>query len=127
MKDESKISRYLIDMKLSFEEPSKDIWLINDSDSGLEQVAVVLLDNLVIVRTTLMKVPSAKQEDFYKLLLTLNATDVIHGAYGIEKDSVILIDTLEYDTMDFEEFRATLDSFSLSMIQHYPLLSAYRN
>lgn len=127
MTEDTKINKYLIDMRLSFDEPSKGVWIINDEDSGLEQVAVALLDNLVIVRTVLMNVPNSKKEEFFKLLLTLNASDVIHGAYGIEDNSVILIDTLEYDTMDFEEFRATLESFSLSMIQHYPILSSYRD
>ena len=51
MTEDTKINKYLIDMRLSFDEPSKGVWIINDEDSGLEQVAVALLDNLVIVRT----------------------------------------------------------------------------
>jgi hypothetical protein len=52
---------------------------------------------------------------------------VIHGAYALEKDRIVLIDTLEYDSMDYTEFRATLDAFNLALSQHYSVLSGYRD
>ena len=48
------------------------------------------------------------------------------GAYAVEDDKIVLIDTLEYETMDYIEFRANLDAFSLAVTQHYPVLSGYR-
>ena len=51
---------------------------------------------------------------------------MVHGAYAIENDSVILIDSLEFPTMDLEEFQASLDSTGLALAQHYPRLSKYR-
>jgi hypothetical protein len=51
---------------------------------------------------------------------------MIHGAYALENDKIVLIDTLEYDTMDYTEFRASLDAFGLALIQHYPILAQYR-
>ena len=73
-----------------------------------------------------MDTPKKNVLEFYTRLLELNATDLLHGAYALENGKITLIDTLEYDTMDYGEFRATLDAFSLALTQHYPILSPYR-
>jgi hypothetical protein len=124
---ENKIEQYLIDLMFSYREIDKDIWLLEDEEHSLVNVAVSRVENIVIVRVVVMEVPNTNEQvEFFRKLLELNARDLQHGAYGIEGDRVVLIDTLEYDTMDLEEFRATLDAFSLALTQHYPILSGYR-
>ena len=59
-------------------------------------------------------------------MLELNASDIVHGAYALENKKIVLVDTLHYDTMDYEDFRAVLDSFSLALTEHYPILSKFR-
>ena len=54
----------------------------------------------------------------YETLLKLNATDVIHGAYGIEEGELILSDTLQLANLDFEELRASLESVQLAASSH---------
>ena len=127
MTNSQKIEQYMIALNLSFEEIEPSVWLIDDSDKTLEHVAVILTDNLVTIRCALMREPSEKKEEFFRLLLNLNAADLIHGAYALDGDEVILIDSLECETMDFEEFQASLDAFSLAMLNHYKILSQYRN
>jgi hypothetical protein len=124
---ENKIEQYLIDLMFSYREIDKDVWLLEDEERGLVNVAVSRVENIVIVQVVVMEVPNTKEQlEFFRKLLELNARDLQHGAYGIEEDKVVLVDTLEYDTMDLEEFRATLDAFSLALTQHYPILSGYR-
>jgi hypothetical protein len=125
-RDRNKIEGYLIEMMLSFRELSENLWLINDDNNALDNVAVMYDAPLVVFRVAVMDVPEANRLALFTKLLELNATDVIHGAYALEDNKVILIDTLEYDTMDYKEFRATLDAFSLALTQHYPVLSPYR-
>jgi len=81
-----------------------------------------------VIRAEVMDVPKKNVLELYTKLLELNAADVIHGAYALDNDNkkIVLIDTLQYNTMDYENFRATLDSFSLALTQHYPILSKYR-
>jgi hypothetical protein len=124
---QNKIEQYLIDLMYSYREVGNNLWLLEDPEHSLEGVAVVYSDPLVIVSIPVMDAPRQKREEFFTQLLTLNAKDLIHGAYGLEGDKVILIDTLEYETLDFTEFRATLDAFSLALTQHYPILSVYRD
>jgi hypothetical protein len=124
---ENKIEQYLIDLMLSYREVDKNFWFVDDEEHNMEGIAVVHADPLVIIRTVVMEVPKEKRLELFTKLLELNANDMIHGDYALEKDKFILIDTLEYSTMDYMEFRATLDEFSLALAQHYPILSSYRN
>jgi hypothetical protein len=124
---ENKIEQYLIDLMYTYRELESNLWLLEDPEHNLEEVAVVYSDPLVIVRMQIMDAPKTRREEFFARLLELNASDLVHGAYGLEGNKVVLIDTLEYDSMDYTEFRATLDAFSLALTQHYPILSVYRN
>jgi hypothetical protein len=74
-----------------------------------------------------MDIPKNKLLELYTKLLELNANDVIHGAYALDKNKIVLIHSLQYSSMDFEDFRASLDSFGLALTQHYPILSVYRD
>ena len=121
-----KIESYLINLGITFEEIAENTWVIHDPDKGLEQVAVIVDKPLVIIRVKVMSLPSKNEEEFYKKLLILNGTDLVHGAYAIVDDDVIIIDTLQFETMDLEEFQASLDAIGLALAQHYPILSQYR-
>jgi hypothetical protein len=126
MKD-NKIEQFLIKSMYSFEEVDKNIWTINDEDNNRAGIAIVYADPIVIIRIAVMDVPESNNLDLYAKLLEFNANDVVHGAYALDHNQIILIDTLEYNTMDYEEFIAVLDSFSLALTQHYPVLLEYRS
>ncbi|MDR2479972.1 MAG: YbjN domain-containing protein [Treponema sp.] len=123
---ESKIEQYLIELMLTYQQIGPNLWLLDDEERRLQGVAVMLAEPLVVVRAEVMDAPEHNQAELYTKLLELNAADVLHGAYALESGKIILIDTLEYATMDYEEFRATLDAFSLALTEHYPVLSKYR-
>ena len=65
-----------------------------------------------------------------------SATSVNAGILGLAdrigslepgKDAdVILIDTLELETLDLEELRASFEAIGLALVQHYKLLGRYR-
>jgi len=123
----SKIEQYLIDLMLTYQQVGDNLWLLDDEDHSLQGVAVMQVDPLVVIRAEIMDVPKSNLLELYTTLLELNATDIIHGAYALENKKIVLANSLLYDTMDFEEFRASLDSFGLALTQHYPILSKYRD
>ena len=124
---ENKIEQYLIDLMYTYQQVDKNLWYIEDEEHTLSGVAVMLADPLVIIRVVVMDDPKKNSLEFYAKLLELNAREMVHGAYALEDGKVILIDTLEYDTMDYSEFRAVLDALSLALTQHYPVLSKFRD
>ncbi len=120
------VERYLMNLDFNYEEVGENTYIIHEPAKGLENVAVMLDDPLVIIQVKVMDVPSSNCESFFKTLLTLNTTDLIHGAYGLIGDEVILIDTLRSATMDLEEFQASLDAVGLALSQHYRTLADFR-
>jgi hypothetical protein len=123
---ENKVEQYLIDLKYNYQELKPNFWLLDDEAHDLEGMVVMYADPLVVIRVQVMDIPGKKREEFYAKLLELNACDMLHGAYGLDGEKVVIIDTLEYETLDYTEFRATLDAISLTLSQHYPILSVFR-
>ncbi len=126
MISKDKLEGYMIKLSLNFEEISENTWLINDLDKGLENVVVLANDSVVVIRVKVMEAPEVNREAFFGKLLKLNATDMVHGAYALEEDNVIIIDSLVSETLDLEEFQASIDAIGFALSQHYAVLSKYR-
>ncbi|MDR0312043.1 MAG: YbjN domain-containing protein, partial [Treponema sp.] len=110
----------------TYREVEPNFWLLEDPEHGLDGVAVIYAEPFVIVRVQVMDAPKEKRLEFFTKLLELNAGDLVHGAYGLDKEKVVLVNTHEYDTLSYSEFRAVLDAIGLALAQHYPILSTYR-
>lgn len=121
----NKIEDYLMALGVSYEEPQPGTWVVEDASKGLPCIAVSHAEPVVIVSARVMKAPSKDRESFFSDLLKLNYSGLLHGAYALDGDEVVLIDTLEYATMDKEEFEASLDALGFAISEHYPLLSRY--
>jgi hypothetical protein len=124
--EKNKIEQYLIDLMYTYREIDENIWLVDDPENNLVGVAVMYDEPVVVFRVVLMDAPEKNRLELFTKLLELNASDILHGAYALENNQIVLINTLDYETMDYGEFRSTLDSFSLALVQHYPVLSNFR-
>ena len=56
----------------------------------------------------------------------LNANDLVHGAYGISQDSIVLTEALELEHLDYEEFLAAYESMTLALASHLREFATYR-
>jgi hypothetical protein len=117
------IEHYLIQTGHPHEMIEDNMWIVRDAAS----IVIAYEPPLVIFRSKLMDVPQNHREAFFRLLLELNASEMIHGAYGIEDDAVALIDTLQSEHPDLNELRATLDALLLAVTQDYQKLKAFLN
>ena len=126
MSPADRIEGFLVKLALTYQKPAPGSWVVSDSELGLENLVIVLSEPLVIVRINVMQVPSAGKDKLFEELLRINATDMVHGAYAVDGTNIIIIDTLEADTMDIEEFKASIDAIGLALAQHYRTLSKYR-
>ena len=126
MSPAERVEGYLVKLALSFQKPASNTWVVSDSELGLENLLIVLSEPLVVFRIHVMEVPASGKEKLFEELLRFNATDMVHGAYAVDGTHVIIIDTLEADTMDLEEFEASIDAIGLALAQHYRPLSKYR-
>ncbi|HSE46852.1 MAG TPA: hypothetical protein VLA89_16155 [Gemmatimonadales bacterium] len=110
----------------SVQEVEKNTYIVK-TVAGAE-VVVHYAPPVVILRVTVMTLPAAtpRRSELLRELLELNARDLVHGAYGLEGDKVVLTDTLELENLDFNEFEASFDSITLALAQHLGALAPYR-
>jgi hypothetical protein len=108
------------------EELEPGTWVVR-TVAGAE-VVVHFAPPVVILRVAVMALPAgaARQTELCRALLEYNARDLIHGAYGLEGDRVVLVDTLELENLDFNEFEASFDSMTLALATHLGALAPYR-
>lgn len=118
------IESYLIKMGVSYDEIGKHTWLIRDNDERVENLVVTLNEPVVVFHVTLFTVPpGCDRLRLYEELLRLNATEMLHGAYGLAGDTVVATDTLQAENLDFNEFQASVDALNLSITAHYHRLA----
>ena len=113
------LESFLIRLDLEYEEIEEGMYLVRGRNAGLPMV-VHYADALLLIRLKLMDLPGDVdgRVDLYRTLLELNATDMVHGAYGIENGELIISDTLELETLDFHELQASLESIELAAVSH---------
>ncbi|HOX30875.1 MAG TPA: hypothetical protein PLB91_01010 [Spirochaetales bacterium] len=122
----NKVEEYLLDLGISYEEPQPGTWVVDDPAKGLPELYISYADPVVIVHARIMPVPAEGREAFYAELLKLNYDGLLHGAYALEGEQVVLLDSLEYETMDKPEFEASLDAIGLAVAEHGARLSRYK-
>ena len=55
----------------------------------------------------------------------LSAKRTPFGAFGIEGEAIVIVDALELENLDFNEFQAVLDDMSMAMSKHHTNLSRF--
>lgn len=101
-------------------------WVLTAGPDAPE-VAVHYNPPVVVLRVKVMELgPKNQKAELYRHLLELNATDLLHGSYGIDGDSIVLTDALELQDLDFTEFQASYDSMMLALASHLATLAPYR-
>jgi hypothetical protein len=92
------------------------------------QVVAHLTPPVLLMRMNVMPVPSdpGTAAKLARRLLELNATDLVHGAYGISGNDIILTEALELQNLDFSEFLAAYESMTLALASHVRELTPFR-
>jgi hypothetical protein len=92
-----------------------------------ENIAIKSAGPLLLFRVKVLELSEVgDRADLFEELLKLNATDLVHGSYGISEDAVVLTCTLEIENLDYNELQAVLDDFSLALANHYEKLTKFR-
>lgn len=125
MKTADDIDAYLLKMDLHSDEPRDNTWVVRGIE-GIDNLIVTLAGPVLVFRVKVMDLPRQHREELYRTLLELNATEMMHGAYGIEGESVVISDALQMENLDFNEFAATVEDITLAVASHHSRLAKYR-
>ncbi|GAC1516163.1 MAG: hypothetical protein NVS1B4_09760 [Gemmatimonadaceae bacterium] len=104
------------------------LWVVRPSGSLDFDVVVHYSPPVVLLRVKVMPLPSDPKAlaTLSRRLLQLNASDLVHGSYGIERESIVLNEALELAHLDYEEFLASYEGITLALASHLRELGAYR-
>ncbi len=108
------LESFFIRMGVEAEEVDDNIWVLHGSDEDEPRVVVTYAPPVMLLRLKVMDLPDGVTNEqlagLFRKLLELNASDLVHGSYGIEEGDVALSDALELETLDFQELRASFES-----------------
>jgi hypothetical protein len=112
----------------SYNEIEPGLWAVQPGGELDMTVVIHHSPPVVVLRVKVMTLPaeSTSASTLYRRLLELNATDLLHGSYGIQKGEVVLTEALELAHLDFEEFLASYESITLSLASHLRELAHFR-
>ncbi|MEX2281581.1 MAG: hypothetical protein WEE89_03725 [Gemmatimonadota bacterium] len=121
------LESYLLRMGVEYEEVDEAMWRLKPTGNDMTDVVMSYAPPVVLLRLKVMQLPpeadDVRLSPFFRRLLELNATDVLHGSYGIEANDVVLSDALELEDLDFSELQKSFESMVYSASSHTPLLS----
>lgn len=112
----------------SHKEVASGMWIVRPAGGVDADVVVHYSPPVVLLRVKVMDLPADEKAvgTLAKRLLELNASELLHGSYGIEGNAVVLIEALELEHLDYEEFLASYESMTLALASHLRELAPYR-
>jgi hypothetical protein len=115
------LESFFIRMGVEADEVEENIWVLK-GDEDAPNVVVTYAPPVIVLRLKVFDLPAEARDEqmapLYRKLLELNATDLVHGSYGIEEGDVALSDALDLETLDFQELRNSYESIVFAATAH---------
>lgn len=92
--------------------------------AGQPPAALLLVPPVLVVQVAIGEAPKDvnRAAPVYKKLLELNASALLHTAFGLENDHIVLAAALELDNLDLNELEAVLADLDVALGEHVPML-----
>jgi hypothetical protein len=111
----------------SHQEVEPGLWVVKPGGALDFALVVHYSPPVMLLRVNVMSMPRGEEADkLNRRLLELNASDLIHGSYGIQNESIVLTEALELSHLSFEEFLAAYESMTVSLASHLRELGSFR-
>lgn len=122
------LDRLSADQGATYSEVEPGLFIVKPSGELDFGVVVHFSPPVAVLRVKVMQLPTDRESlaTLSRRLLELNATDLVHGAYGIEEDSIVMTEALELSHLDYEEFLAAYESITVALASHLRELGSYR-
>jgi hypothetical protein len=111
-----------------YSELEPGMWIVQPGGVLAADMVVHYSPPVVLLRVNVTELPGSEHEfaALARRLLQLNASELVHGSYGIDGNSVVLTETLELAHLDYEEFLASYESMTLALASHLRELAPVR-
>lgn len=115
------VKNYLLelDFEIIQEDESDGLFVVENEESGMKNVVLIVSDPIVIVEQFVFELPAENKGDIAIKLLAKNR-DIIHGAFVLDEEvqKVFFRNTHECENLDLNELEATLNSLALLLSEY---------
>jgi hypothetical protein len=87
-------------------------------------VALQLREPVLVLQVEFGAIPETQEAQLrvFRSLLELNASELVHAAYAVVGDTIVLCAALELLSLDPNELQAVFSDFELALAEHVGLL-----
>jgi len=124
MRSNKDVEAYLLRMARPYNEVNEGTYVVSVASVP---VALRLVPPIVVARCTIGPFPKDDHVGLFRHLLSLNATSLVHAAYGIDGDNIVLTAALELENLDYNELDAVFAEMDLALAQHLPQIRELAN
>lgn len=118
---------HLTRLSRSFERAEDaDVYLVS-MGPGQSPCALSISPPVLVAQVHVAEAPAADDAGsarFMRRLLELNASGLLHAAFGIESGQIVLTAALELQNLDTNELEAALADLDMALSEHVPALVA---
>ena len=114
MRSTKDVEAYLLRMEKPWTEADPGTFVIQLEGAPL---ALKCASPLVLARIEIGPAPKSGREKLFEHLLRLNATTLVHSAYGLDNETITLSAALEMENLDYNELEAVVAEFDLALGQ----------
>lgn len=111
---------YLLRLERRFERAEDGTYLVSMGASR-PIVAMRVASPVLVAQVDIAPAP-AEASALFRQLLVLNATSLVHAAYGIDGERIVLSAALELKNLDLNELEATLADLDMALANQVPEL-----
>lgn len=124
MRSEKDVEAYLLRLSHPFRtvEDNPATFLV-DLVANMPPVAIRVDPPLVVVRVHIGDTGGHDKVALFRKMLELNAKALVHAAYGLEDNQIVLAAALELENLDFNELAAALEEMDVALAQQVPVLA----
>lgn len=118
------LEAYLIRLNRRYERLEGGTYLVS-LGVGQPPVALRVAPPVVVIQVDIGPAPKGRPEveaRVFRKLLELNSTDLLHVAYALEGDQIVLASALELANLDLNEIEAVLANIDMALAGHVPML-----
>ena len=123
IQNSEELEGYLLRLERRFERAEDGTYLLSmGADRPL--LALRVAAPLLVAQLDIGPAPAddASAAPLFRKLLVLNATALVHAAYGIEGESIVLSAALQLQNLDLNELEALLADLDMALANQVPTL-----
>lgn len=127
MANERDVERYFEELGYDYEMLGPSMWVVDAAvEGGFGKVVVSYSPPLVVLRLKVVELAKGRDDArLFRALLEANARDVVHGAFGLEGNAIVVVDTLEAEYFDVVELQASVDGMAFAAATILPRLEKF--